>query len=121
MLEPAYGRMVVLASNPPRGVIMRYGKLAASLLLAAAALPSYAQSGGDCTISNYDAATNSFTVKNASPNDINQQCFIWVVERDHPDGSASIAPGKALFEGNYRISLSGGGGGGGGGGGIGDG
>lgn len=98
------------------------GKLAhplAFLVMAAAALPASAQSGGDCMVTNLDRAKSAFTITNPSPNAVNQQCFITVVPKDQ--AAAPGAPGAPLVEGNYVISLSGGGGGGGGGGSAGDG
>jgi hypothetical protein len=103
---------------------MKSGKLAhplAFLVLAAAALPASAQSGGDCMVTNFDRAKNAFTIASPSPNAVNQQCFIHVVPKGEAGAAAPGTPGSQLVEGNYVISLSGGGGGGGGGGSSGDG
>ena len=72
----------------------------------------FAQDGSpNCVLTNFDKAQNVFTVMNAAPGTLNQQCFLTV----HPAGAAPSGPGPQFVEGSYEILLSGGGGGGGGG------
>src|SRR5512133_1947578 len=89
----------------------------ALLCLAAASAPAFAQSGSPmCGTTNFDSAQGAFTVVNAAPGTVNQQCFIVVYQNGAAPPEAAQNPGSYLVEGKYKIDLVGGGGGGGGGG-----
>ncbi len=62
----------------------------------------------DCLVSNYDSARHLFTMKNAPPGQVNQQCLLTV----HAQGPASAT---RVTAGRYLINLSDGGDGGAGG------
>jgi len=79
----------------------------ALIFMTCAAGSAFAQDGApNCVFTNYDQGKDVFTVANATPSTMNQQCFITV--------SPAGTPGR-FVEGQYEITLAGGGGGGGGG------
>ena len=89
----------------------------ALLCLATASAPAFAQSGSPmCGATNFDRSQGAFTVVNAAPGTVNQQCFIVVHQNGAAPPEAQQNPGSYLVEGKYKIDLVGGGGGGGGGG-----
>lgn len=96
---------------------MKLNKLALSLLVgigtgcttAPPAPPVSMSDLPNCFDTNYDKASNLFTMKNAADDAVNQQCLLTVGAR------RGVASASRLMPGRYRVSLSNGGGGGGGG------
>jgi len=94
----------------------------ALVVLATASVPALAQDRTpECATTNFDSTQNFYTVKNAPPGTVNQQCFLTVLPKDGPDSDPNFPrlshyPVPQIMEGTYEILLSGGGGGGGGGG-----
>src|SRR5688572_24569635 len=96
---------------------MKTAKLTLMAVALAAAIPAFAQNTTDswCGVTNYDRSQNAYTIVRATPNALNQQCFVTVVPKSEWPGGPNDLAGSRLVEGNYDIGLSGGGGGGGGG------
>jgi OOP family OmpA-OmpF porin len=86
----------------------------ALLSLAIGAVPALAQSP-QCGSTNFDQSRGLFTIMNAAPETINQQCFVTVYPAGSMPAQSGQSPMSYLAEGTYTIELSGGGGGGGGG------
>ena len=88
----------------------------ALLCMATAAAPAFGQDAYPrCGYTNFDQNRNAFTIRNAAPGAVNQQCFVTVYPAGSMPSDAQQFAGSYFAEGVYTIELSGGGGGGGGG------